>query len=587
MIRIPVHLINGALLKPGMRAVTVLLAAALLLAGCAPGSVARESTEGARPPATSVKTLVIAHNDEAQPNRGFYFIGLNDKSGSQVYYSLHTGLTVYDQVGQLVPRIAQRVPTVENGDWKVFPDGRMEVTWKLRPNVLWHDGVPLTAEDYVFGMRVLMDNDVPMVRPSYAALISEVTAPDSQTLVVAWKGTHILGNEGGPMEFVTLPRRLLAEVYENGDKQALTNNPYFTARFVGLGPYSLESWEYGSHIEMRAFDQYFLGRPKIDRMILRYFGDPNATLAALLAGEVDMIGFGPFKSPSIRTLKAEWETPGRGSILGVINGVRNLRIQFRDPEAPWAKDVRVRQALALSLDRQTLVDAMSAGTVPVAHTLPGPDEPVYQVLQQKGFTPYPFDSRRAQALLAEAGWTKGADGLYRSGTGSVFSISVSSQDKTDNMLETEAIVGLLREPGLNPSSSYYCDGCADKDRLQAQFTGLLNRTLSSAIPAMKHLTTSEFPAEQGRWRGANSGVYANPSFDQLYERYVSTLQPAARDDLLAQMLKTEADDVATIYMYYDMSTAVAVIPRGLTGPGPVPPNQLAPAWNVHTWDHVK
>ena len=53
------------------------------------------------------------------------------------------------------------------------------------------------------------------------------------------------------------------------------------------------------------------------------------------------------------------------------------------------------------------------------------------------------------------------------------------------------------------------------------------------------------------------------------------------------MLKTEADDVATIYMYYDMSTAVAVVPRTLIGPGPVPPNQLAPAWNVHTWELVK
>jgi peptide/nickel transport system substrate-binding protein len=226
----------------------------VVLAGCGPGSTRVPSAEGGVAAAPAIKTLRMALGYEAQPSQGLFFSGVNGGQ-SEPMFALHTGLTVDDEVGNPVPRIAERVPTIEGGDWKTSPDGRMEVRWSLRPNVVWHDGVPLTADDYVFGMRVFMDDALPMVRPSHASLISRVSAPDARTLVVEWKGIHILGNSGGPFKLAALPRHLLETLYEGGDKLAFTNYPYFTQQFVGLGPYQLEAWEQGRHIELHAFGE--------------------------------------------------------------------------------------------------------------------------------------------------------------------------------------------------------------------------------------------------------------------------------------------------------------------------------------------
>src|SRR5205085_839705 len=98
-------------------------------------------------------------------------------------FLLHAGLTTYDPQGNLQPWIAATVPSATAGDWQVFPDGRMDVTWKLRPGVQWHDGTPLAAEDFVFGLQVLRDKAIPVSRPASLGLIGGIEAPDASTLV--------------------------------------------------------------------------------------------------------------------------------------------------------------------------------------------------------------------------------------------------------------------------------------------------------------------------------------------------------------------------------------------------------------------
>jgi len=558
-----------------------LLIATLVLTACGPNLSSRSGGQGSTT-AVAPATLRLVLTLENYPMEGMFFSGTSE-GDAEMAYALHAGLTAYDSRENLVARVAERVPTTENGDWKVFPDGRMETTWRIRPGVTWHDGTPLTAEDYVFGMRALLDNDVPFPRRAHMNLISEVTAPDAQTLLIAWKSTHPLATEAGPYDIAAMPRHRLQESYERGDKQAFTNDAYFRDQFVGLGPYRLVRWEAGLLIDLVAFDQYFLGRPGIDRIMFQFYGDANGVMAALLSGEADMATMGGFKQRSLLTLRSEWEAKDRGTIIGVYKGVRNLRIQFKDPETPWAKDPRVRQALVHGLDRQTLVDAMTSGTSPVADTLPGPSEPVYELMVKQGFAPRPYDPKRAETLMLEAGWTLGADRTYRAPSGQAFAIEVQSQDKTDTIPETEAIAGLLKDSGFGGYSSFTSDTATNKNELIAQFTGLLNRTMSSGFPGGSHLRSQPLPSAENRWAGATNGNYRNPADDQIYDRYVGTLDATARMDLLAQMLKTEADVVGSIYLYYDLSQCIAAVPRTLTGPGQVPPSQLAHLWNVHEW----
>src|SRR5207245_7526134 len=99
-----------------------------------------------------------------------------------------------DDQSSLVPILADKVPSVENGLWKSFPDGRMETTWHLRPGITWHDGTPFTANDLVFTAMVERDKAVPMTRIRFYDYIASIEAPDPQTLVLGWNKPYIFAD---------------------------------------------------------------------------------------------------------------------------------------------------------------------------------------------------------------------------------------------------------------------------------------------------------------------------------------------------------------------------------------------------------
>src|SRR5205823_2658184 len=122
-------------------------------------------------------------------------------------------------------------------------------------------------------------------------------------------------------------------------------------------------------------------------------------------------------------------------------GTRDDRFAFRDPSKPWAKDVRVRQALAHLLDRQVLADTLQFGLTTPADTVISPSNPIYGLLEQRGLAKYPYDPARGHQLLAEAGWTRGGDGEYRNAAGEPFVIDVQGFDMVNDLPEDQAVAG--------------------------------------------------------------------------------------------------------------------------------------------------
>lgn len=560
----------------------------LLLVSCAPASKPGAAPSiGAPPdqgPAGDPKTLRSGMIAGEEPQEGIALFGEAGTGAPEFTFMYHAGLTVFDQQGNLHPWIAQKVPTIEDGDWKTFPDGRMEISWKLRSDARWHDGTSLTAEDFVFGLQIVQDDQVPIEQGPSARLISRAVATDAQTLVVTWKQPYILANSGGPVEIPAVPRRLLANLYRAGDTQAFINSPYWTREFVGLGPYRLGAWEPGSHIEALAFDQYFLGRPKIDRIVVQFLGDGNALVASLLSGDVDMTPMGSLKLSNLVTVKNAWEPTGLGTALPVFSGTRSVRFQFRDPSLPWAQDVRVRAAMLHALDRQGIAEALQFGLTSPADTLMPVEDPAYRLLEQRGLTRYPYDLARAERLLNEAGWTRGPDGTYRSSGGQPFSVEVRSTDKVDNVQEGQAVAAQWEAAGLNATPYAFPDKSADKPELRSVFPGVVVYQLTYANDGLGHLTTANIPAAQTRWNGSNYGGYSDPLFDQLSEQYRTTLDLGTRQGLLADLLKMDADNVLTIHLYYSVGTNTLAFRKAVRGPGPVPAGQLVNAWNVHSWE---
>src|SRR5438876_1860254 len=134
----------------------------------------------------------------------------------------HSYLALDDGTGTFIPQLAFELPSIEKGTWRVNPDGTMDTTWKLRPNVKWHDGTPFTAEDLVFGSALFRDTDFPVPPEERLLQVAYTSAPGPLTFVVHWKGTVSTANI--PTDFDPMPRHLLEDLYR-ADKQQILITP--------------------------------------------------------------------------------------------------------------------------------------------------------------------------------------------------------------------------------------------------------------------------------------------------------------------------------------------------------------------------
>jgi peptide/nickel transport system substrate-binding protein len=519
-----------------------------------------------------------------EPKQGVigYGSGAGGFDALEHFLVFHASLTVYNLSGELEPRLVEKMPRLEDDDWKVLPDGRMEVRWRLRKDAEWHDGVPLTAEDFVFGFQARMDPDLPNSPSSFTRFISGLRAPDPHTVAVDWSQPWYQAGGSGPSDLTALPRHLIADIYQSGDKQAFMNNPYWTTEFVGLGPFKLARWQLGSFVEGVAFDHYVLGRPRIERVILTYGGDVNTIVAGVLAGDLDVVPKGArFDAGQLTVVRDGWGPDGGLAILDPTNA-RTVHLQLRDPAAPWARDVRVRQALAHASDRQGMSDALQYGLAEPAHTFVRPDDPTYRILRERGYARYSFDPTRARQLLAAAGWVASPDGILREPGGQALALDLSATGQGGNVQEIEALSQQWQNAGIQASPMPLPPQAANLDELKNNFRGGFVWPLGGSTSVSQSLTSAQIPNERNRWKGNNYGGYSSVVYDRLYDRFGTTLDAAEREGVVVESLQLLAQELPVIPIYFYGNAVIAR--KGLTGVGLAAPSQSASAWNIHTWE---
>lgn len=272
----------------------LLLVVVLALVACAPGAAPAQpgtgsnAQTGARPESgTRQKELVVVVRGEppslaAKPVTAF--------SGSlqRPRELFNAMLDFRDENEDPHPQLAEALPRLNSDTWRVFPDGRMETTYRLRPSLTWHDGTPLSAEDFVFAWQVYSTPDFGVASTPPIGPMEAVLAPDPGTVVIRWKQPY---PEAVSLDrdFQALPRHILAAPFAEMDPIAFASHPFWTTEYVGLGPYRLTGWEPGAHILASAFEGYVLGRPKIERVKVLFISDPQTALANILSGEVHLV----------------------------------------------------------------------------------------------------------------------------------------------------------------------------------------------------------------------------------------------------------------------------------------------------------
>jgi peptide/nickel transport system substrate-binding protein len=451
----------------------------------------------------------------------------------------------------------------------------METTYRLRP-ATWHDGQPFTAEDVIFTWQTIMRPELPAATRIPEQYVDSMEALDPQTVLVGWKSLYIYANV---YEQDPLPRHIFTPVLERGDPQTFVNSDYWRSNWTGLGPYQLVDWVRGSHLRGRAFAPYVLGAPRISEVLVYFIPDANQAMARMLAGELDLTVGSLLKAEEGMLLKDRLS--GEGDIAVMKAGFRSGDFQLRQTGLPQLRDLRVRQGIAHSVDRQELVDVLWFGLTTTADMFLPPESSAFAAAD-RAITRYPYDPNRALRLFEEAGWTRGADGLLQNAAGERFHLGLRSLDRADYVKETQIIEQSLQRVGIRAEIEFYTRAMQNDREYRAKFPGIAfgggAGSLTGKISLVGYATDS-IPSESNRWAGSNRGGYSNTAVDDLIARYDVTVDAARRDALLVDLLKIITGDLAVLPMYYVLD--VYGIRSGLKEATPSRPGEAWTTANAH------
>lgn len=294
----------------------------------------------------------------------------------------------FDENNEPFPRLVTEIPSAENGG--ISEDGRV-ITMHLRDDIKWSDGTPVTADDFIFTweMAVSSSNTVATTYPYDA--IESVTAPNPQTVVITF--TDPFAPWLATLWHGILPAHILRPIYEA--EGTIDNADWLRNPTVGCGPFVFAEWESGSFARFVRNENYWGEPAKLDEIFIRFVPDDASQVAALKAGDADMGTFISYADvPALKDAGL--------NIMVEPNGYSEWMFFMVNEEKghPALLDVNVRKAIAMAIDRESIVRDLLLGLpkVPASFwdALPYYNDPP--------LTNYPYDPEQAKALLDAAGW---------------------------------------------------------------------------------------------------------------------------------------------------------------------------------------
>lgn len=496
--------------------------------------------------------------------------------------ALNAGLAIHDERELARPYLVEALPQLHTDAWRVLADGQMEVTFRLRPGLSWHDGAPLVADDVVFAWRVYSTPEFGLAASPPLTYMDQVRALDPRTLIVVWRQPFAEANDLQAADLPPLPRHLLQPAFLDGEPDAFVAHPFWLTEYVGAGPYRLMRYELGAFLEAEAFAGHALGRPRIERVRLQFSNDPNTALAQLLADAAHVASADTIDLEQATVLEREWVQHGRGSVLRSPVGVRHSNFQLR---AEYARprtllDVRVRRAVAHATDREALAQSLTEGQGTFADALLLPQVEYFSSVE-RAITKYPYDLRRAEELFQEVGYARGPDGLLASAAEGRFSLEVAVAAGARNDNEVAIMADSLRKAGIDTSIRVIPRAQISDRQFRTMLPGILNGSHGRAFqPPLQRLRASEVPSAANRWQGSNHTGWTNPEMERLIRAWETTLDRSERNQYAVAMLQMVSQDLPIFPLYYSLSFMAHA--ASVRGPLVYVSDDVA-HWNLHEW----
>ncbi len=501
-------------------------------------------------------------------------------AGTTVDGFIDTDVFYRDDNWDVHPGVVEYLPSIEDGTWVVNADNTMDVHWKLRKDVYWQDGTPLTVKDFIFSLKVMHDKDIPIVSRTISDKIDSIEMINDYECIVHWNEKYpfadlIIAN-------TILPAQLLEPVY-NEDKEKFQNHPYWTSGYFGKGAYKIQEWVPGSHIELVKNEDFFLGDPKIDRVIIKFITDTETMSVLIKTGEVDATLPPTVPFDTAVTLKNSVDPDEINIAFIPATSWEHIDLNVRD--YPAFRDLRVRKALVYAIDRDTMVQALFEGLQPVAHTFMAPRHPLFTEEAQKIITKYEYNPDQAIALLAMAGYHKGSDGIMVNDAGEKLIINArTTSGNRPRELALQVLqdmysqIGVKLELEVMPSNVLF-----NGDHFyKRQWPGMVLFAWSSSpisMPNMWH--SNQIPTEENGWAGQNVAGFENARVDELVDLILEEMSGTKRQEYAAELLKIWTDEIPSIPLWF--RTDIATWKTSVTGIRPTGSNDPY-SWNTWEWD---
>jgi peptide/nickel transport system substrate-binding protein len=511
----------------------------LALAASASGCSKTTTTAGGAHPWTRPGIFRIAENEDARSLNPVLNTSAPTLDLSMFIYSYSVR---YDAAGRPVPDALSEIPTIQNGD--VSKDG-LTLKYKLRRNIEWQDGIPLTCRDLRFTWQYVMDPHTNVAATDGFSSIESIDCSNPYVAVIHLKKPYapflqtIFGPNGNAP---ILPEHILAKYMDGKGSQ---NTAPYNSMPIGSGPFKVVEWQRGTVVRLVANPDYFLGKPKLQEV--DFYTVPNATtlLTEVETHAVDMLARGD--DMAWPQYAAAADSPGSG--LRAIHPdtfvYRHIDFNLRNP---ILADVRVRRALAYATNRQEIIQKIFHG---VAFPSDSPEHPLLSWGYTGDTVRYPFDPAKARQLLDADGWKVGPDGVrVKNGKRLEFDLSTISEADVDKAIQL-LVQRQWRDVGAQVDvKNYTTPEFFENGEAGILEGGHYDAAIFAWVGAADPDLNALYSANNMAPRGQNSLFWNNPKATAALADALSTVDQARRKRDYVVFQQQLALDVPTIVLCF-------------------------------------
>jgi len=497
----------------------------------------------------------LVYGSLQEPNTLIPYLS-NMVAATEVQSLIFNGLVMTNNRLEWQPDLAEVVPLPHNGG--VSADG-LNVIYRLKRGVKWQDGVELTSADVKYTWEFIMDPKNPVLSRQGYDQIAGIDTPDPYTVMIHFRQPY--------SAYLTLFPAILPQHIMAREKDP-AKSPFSRAP-IGSGPFKVSSWNLADSIVLEANDYYYKGRPRLDRITYKILPDVNIMLTQLKAGAIDI-----FSNVGFAQLDQVKAVSGMQVLF-----TANMLWEHMDfnLDKPLFQDLRIRQAIAFGLDRQSLAATTMKGAAVVSVA----DQPPVSWVYNSGLQPFVRDVGMARKLLTEAGWKPGNDGIMvKDGKRLAFTIvSIAGNKARENVLM--AIQHQLREIGVEVTFSLHALDYFTSILRQRNFDMALYGYVLGTDPDDTNLWNSRFiPSPANNFGGQNYSGWRNAEIDNLTVAAARTSDPEQRKQMYFRIQELIAGELPCIPLFFRANIDVVKNRVINFQPSPIPAGNL---WNAWEW----